>query len=68
MVRARWNYGLCSGGDGKIVRFPSEKKGGDRFSGGMRSFSDWINSHSLVDLQMSGASYTWSNHQTPPMI
>ncbi|XXG85840.1 hypothetical protein AAC387_Pa11g0856 [Persea americana] len=34
----------------------------------MRRFSDWINSHSLVDLQMGGASFTWSNHQTNPAM
>eukprot|EP00268_Persea_americana_P015800 TRINITY_DN17438_c0_g2_i2.p1 TRINITY_DN17438_c0_g2~~TRINITY_DN17438_c0_g2_i2.p1 ORF type:complete len:122 (+),score=13.46 TRINITY_DN17438_c0_g2_i2:25-366(+) len=30
----------------------------------MRRFSDWINSHSLVDLQLKGPSFTWSNHQS----
>ena len=67
MVRARWNGAWCLRGDWHTIRFPSEKKGGGRLSAGMRSFSDWINSHSFVDLQMSGASYTWSNHQTPPI-
>ena len=32
--------------------------------GEMRRFSDWISSHSLVDLQMGGALITWSNHQS----
>ena len=34
----------------------------------MNSFSDWINSHSLVDLRLGGAFFTWSNHQSPPSI
>lgn len=68
MVRTRWNGAWCFAGDRNIIRFPSEKKGGGRLSGGMRSFSDWINSHSLVDLQMSGALFTWSNHESPPIM
>lgn len=33
------------------------------------SFSDWINSHALVDLQLTGASsFTWPNHQNPPIM
>lgn len=33
------------------------------------SFSDWINSHALVDLQLTGASsFTWLNHQNPPIM
>lgn len=29
----------------------------------MREFSEWIDAHSLVDLQLSGGNFTWSNHQ-----
>lgn len=45
-----------------------EKKGRRKVSNEMLSFSDWINSHSLLDLQLCGASYTWSNHQDPPIM
>lgn len=34
----------------------------------MRSFSDCIHSHALLDLQLNGASLTWSNHLSPPMM
>lgn len=55
-------------GDQNIVRFPTEKLGGGHISAAMSLFSDWINSHSLIDLQLGGASFTWSNHQTPPSM
>lgn len=45
-----------------------EKKGCRKVYNEMLSFSDWINSHSLLDLQLCGASYTWSNHQDPPIM
>jgi len=31
-------------------------------------FPDWINSQSLLDLQLNGASFKWSNHQVPPIM
>eukprot|EP00268_Persea_americana_P026435 TRINITY_DN2585_c1_g1_i1.p1 TRINITY_DN2585_c1_g1~~TRINITY_DN2585_c1_g1_i1.p1 ORF type:complete len:122 (+),score=11.21 TRINITY_DN2585_c1_g1_i1:358-723(+) len=34
----------------------------------MTSFSNWINLHSPVGLQLKGASYTWSNCQDPPIM
>lgn len=62
IIKGRWNSAWCIGGDWNIIRYPSEKLGSSRATGDMRRFSDWINSHSLVDLQLSGASFTWSNH------
>lgn len=32
------------------------------------SFTDWINSQSSVDLHLKGAAFTWSNHQSPPIL
>lgn len=46
-----------------MVRFPSKMSKGGRLSTKIRLFSDWMNSHSLVDLQMSGATFMWSNHK-----
>lgn len=66
-IRGSWNGAWCVGGDRNIVRFPSKKLGG-HISAAMSLFSDWINSHSLIDLQLGGASFTWSNHQTPPSM
>lgn len=37
-------------GDFNIIRFPEEKLGGCRLSPEMQAFSDWINSHALLDL------------------
>lgn len=34
----------------------------------MTAFTDWINSQSLLDLQLNGASCTWSNHKVPPIM
>ena len=34
----------------------------------MHGFSDWINSHSLLDLQLNGPSFTWSSHQIHPVM
>lgn len=34
----------------------------------IQAFSDWINSHSLVDLPLGGARFTWSNHQDTPIL
>lgn len=47
-----------------MIRFPIENSNGDSISPDMSCYLDWVNSHSLVDLQMSGASFTWSNHQS----
>ena len=34
----------------------------------MSSFLDWINSQTLVDLNLKGAAFTQSNHQNPPTM
>lgn len=68
MIRGRWNGAWCIGGDWNVIRYPSEKLGGSRITGDMRRFTDWINSHSLGDMPLSGASYTWSNHQRDPAM
>lgn len=56
------------GGDWNVIRFPTEKSNGDTISLDKRCLSNWVNSHSLIDLQMSGASFAWSNHQSPPTM
>lgn len=50
------------------MRFPSEKSRGDRIYEEKTSFSDWINRYSSVDLQLNGASFTWSNRQSSPTM
>lgn len=67
-TRGRWNGAWCVGGEWNVVRFPSEKLKDGRLSTEMRLFSDWLNAHSLVDLQLSGAAFTWSDHKDRPTL
>jgi endonuclease/exonuclease/phosphatase family metal-dependent hydrolase len=39
-----------------------------KFTPAMHSFSDWIDTHNLVDLPLVGGSYTWSSGTTPPSM
>lgn len=49
-IRGNWNCQWCVGGDWNAVRFPSERSDEQWINANIRAFSDWINSHSLVDL------------------
>lgn len=55
-------------GDWNIIRFPSERVGGNRITSDMQSLLDWINSQSLVDLPLGGARFRWPNHRNPPIL
>lgn len=66
-VRLRCLGPLCSG-DWNVIRSPEEKLGGGRLMADMKSFSDWINSNSLLDLRLNGASFTWPNNRGPPSM
>lgn len=61
-TRARWSGAWCLGGDFNVIRFSEEKLGRCHLTQEI-DFSDWINS--LLDLQLHGASFTWSNQQVP---
>lgn len=61
-VRARWARPWCIGGDFNVTRFLEDKLGGCRMTADIQGISIWINSHHLMDLQLNGASFTWSNH------
>ena len=67
-IRMRWSKPWCIGGDFNVIRFSEDKLGGSRLTPEMSAFSDWINRHGLLDLQLNGASFTWSNHQNPPIM
>lgn len=67
-IHSRWNGPWCLGGDWNVIRFPSEKSGGVLLSAEMEAFLDWINTHSLIDLNLRGILFTWSNHQNPTFI
>eukprot|EP00268_Persea_americana_P022044 TRINITY_DN21932_c1_g1_i1.p1 TRINITY_DN21932_c1_g1~~TRINITY_DN21932_c1_g1_i1.p1 ORF type:complete len:127 (-),score=16.07 TRINITY_DN21932_c1_g1_i1:362-742(-) len=66
MIMGRWNGAWCIGGEWNTIRFPSKRPGSSKTTKQMRQFSDWINSHSLVDLHLAGASFKWSNNQVNP--
>ena len=57
-VRTRWPMAWCLVGDFNIIRYPSERLGCELFSPTMFAFSDFIESNSLVDLPLEGASFT----------
>ena len=65
-VRSWWGVPWCIGGDFNVVRFPSEKLGGGRFTSAMRIFSDFISEMELIDLPLKEGPFTWSNNQDPP--
>ena len=58
-VRARWPMAWCLVGDFNIIRYPSERLGYELFNPAMFTFLDFIESNSLVDLPLEGASFTW---------
>lgn len=53
-------------GDFNIVRFPSERSGAHPLNSQMLKFSSFISNHWLIDLQLSGAMFTWTNNQEIP--
>ena len=57
-VRQRWEVPWCLVGDFNAIRIPSERLGCNRFNPSMDSFSDWIDSHNLIDLPLVGGCYT----------
>ena len=58
-VWARWPMAWCLVGDFNIIRYPSERLGCESFNPAMFAFLDFIESNSLVDLPLEGASFTW---------
>uniref|UniRef100_A0A2N9FRJ8 Reverse transcriptase domain-containing protein n=1 Tax=Fagus sylvatica TaxID=28930 RepID=A0A2N9FRJ8_FAGSY len=64
----RWALPWCIVGDFNAIRNPSERLGCQSFSPSMHSFSDWIDSHQLVDLPLVRGPYTWSSGTTPPSM
>lgn len=66
-IRNRWRGPWFLGGDWNVIRYPSEKSSGSQITSEM-AFTDWINSQSLVNLPLGGATFTWSNHQSSPTL
>ena len=53
---------LLAGGDFNLIRFLSEKNKVTPLSRHSRTFNSIISCHDLIDLNMSGGKYTWSNN------
>lgn len=53
----------CLGGDFNEVRNTNERQGCSNRDRGMRDFNSFIEDMELVDLQLLGRNYTWSNSQ-----
>ena len=51
----------CVGGDFNAIRFPFERLGAENFTQCMYNFSDFISINGLMDINLEGGSYTWSN-------
>ncbi len=66
-IRQKWNNPWLIMGDFNVVRFPSGRLGCRRFSSSMRDFSDFIENSHLLDLPLSGGTYTWSNRSDMPL-
>jgi hypothetical protein len=58
-----WGSPWCIGGDFNVVRFPSERSGGHRLSTTMQGFLDFIAALGLIDSQLKGGTFTWSNNR-----
>lgn len=74
-AQAIWPIPWMICGDFNIVRFPDERLGTHYLNSQMIKFSDFISHHGLIDMQMglidmqmSGAKYTWSNNQACPSM
>lgn len=55
--------GCCLGGDFNVVLFLYERLGCNAISPNMRRFSNFISDLELVDLPLSGSSFTWFGNQ-----
>jgi hypothetical protein len=51
----------CIGGNFNVIRFPCERSGATHIPSAMTEFSDFILEHGLMDLPLTGGSFTWTN-------
>lgn len=60
LVRLRWNFPWCLGGDFNVIRFSHERSGSRGFSQAMTDFNELIDELELMDLPLAGGNFTWS--------
>jgi hypothetical protein len=60
-----WDILWCFGGDFNVTRFSNERTGAHHSTFAMGDFSDFISKLGLLDLPLTGGSFTWSNNQVP---
>ncbi|KAF6167306.1 hypothetical protein GIB67_043167 [Kingdonia uniflora] len=53
----------CIGGDFNVIRFVHEKNSATRIISSMRSFVDFIQRNSLLDLPVTGGKFTWPSNE-----
>ncbi|XP_077237086.1 uncharacterized protein LOC143878724 [Tasmannia lanceolata] len=68
VVRDRWVFPWCIGGDFNEIRFVGERSGCRRTTRNMVAFDDFIANHELVDLPLSGARFTWNRGESQSRI
>ncbi|XP_077249190.1 uncharacterized protein LOC143888637 [Tasmannia lanceolata] len=68
VVRDRWVFPWCIGGDFNEIRFICERSGCSRSTRNMVAFDDFIAKHKLVDLPLAGAHFTWNRGESQSRI
>uniref|UniRef100_A0A2N9IH31 Reverse transcriptase domain-containing protein n=1 Tax=Fagus sylvatica TaxID=28930 RepID=A0A2N9IH31_FAGSY len=63
-----WDAPCCIGGDFNVVRFPREKSGMVSFNSAMHEFNDFKSECGLMDIQLEGGLFTWSNNRDVPAM
>jgi hypothetical protein len=59
---------LSCGGDFKLVRYQKDKSNGVVDFRWCDRFNEWIDKHILLEINLMGRSFTWSNNQDNPIL
>lgn len=58
-----WDLPWLIGGDFNTIIYRDEKNGNSIITGIMGDFNEFSTEHNVLDLEIKGAEYTWSNRQ-----